>query len=50
MPLHCADCDANVWYRWNGRAYETAAARRRRVDPIGGDPGAGAEHQRLEAG
>ena len=22
MPLHCADCDANVWYRWNGRAYE----------------------------
>jgi hypothetical protein len=22
MPLRCADCDANVWYRWNGRAYE----------------------------
>ena len=22
MPLYCADCDANVWYRWNGRAYE----------------------------
>jgi hypothetical protein len=21
-PLRCADCDANVWYRWNGRAYE----------------------------
>jgi hypothetical protein len=22
MPLRCADCDANVWYRWSGRAYE----------------------------
>jgi len=22
MPLRCADCQANVWYRWNGRAYE----------------------------
>ena len=22
MPLYCADCDANIWYRWNGRAYE----------------------------
>lgn len=22
MPLQCADCDSNVWYRWNGRAYE----------------------------
>ena len=22
MPLHCIECDLNVWYRWNGRAYE----------------------------
>jgi hypothetical protein len=22
MPLYCADCDANIWHRWNGRAYE----------------------------
>jgi hypothetical protein len=21
-PMRCVDCDANVWYRWNGRAYE----------------------------
>jgi hypothetical protein len=18
-PMRCVDCDANVWYRWNGR-------------------------------
>jgi hypothetical protein len=22
MPLRCADCETNVWYRWNGRAFE----------------------------
>jgi hypothetical protein len=22
MPLYCLECDANRWYRWNGRAYE----------------------------
>jgi hypothetical protein len=22
MPLNCIECDLNVWYRWNGRAYE----------------------------
>ena len=22
MPLRCVECDANEWYRWNGRAYE----------------------------
>ncbi|MFI5078987.1 MAG: hypothetical protein ACHQRO_16670 [Vicinamibacteria bacterium] len=21
-PLYCVECDSNVWYRWNGRAYE----------------------------
>jgi hypothetical protein len=21
-PLHCIECHSNVWYRWNGRAYE----------------------------
>jgi hypothetical protein len=21
-PLHCVECDANDWYRWNGGAYE----------------------------
>ena len=23
-PLYCLECDANPWYRWNGRAYEPA--------------------------
>jgi hypothetical protein len=22
MPLRCADCDANIWFRWNGASYE----------------------------
>jgi len=21
-PMYCLECDSNVWYRWNGRAYE----------------------------
>jgi hypothetical protein len=21
-PMYCAGCETNVWYRWNGRAYE----------------------------
>jgi hypothetical protein len=40
MPLHCADCDANVWYRWNGRAYEPRLHAVDETIRIGGEPGA----------
>jgi hypothetical protein len=39
MPLHCADCDANVWYRWNGRAYEPRLHAVGESIRIGGEPG-----------
>ena len=40
MPLRCADCDANVWYRWNGRAYEPWLHAVGESVRIGGEPGA----------
>ncbi len=39
MPLHCADCDANVWYRWNGRAYEPRLHAVGESIRISGEPG-----------
>ena len=39
MPLRCADCDANVWYRWNGRAYEPRLHAVGESIRIGGEPG-----------
>ncbi len=39
MPLYCADCDANVWYRWNGRAYEPRLHAVGESIRIGGEPG-----------
>ena len=39
MPLHCADCEANVWYRWNGRAYEPRLHAVDEAIRIGGEPG-----------
>jgi hypothetical protein len=39
MPLLCADCDANVWYRWNGRAYEPRLHAVGESIRIGGEPG-----------
>jgi len=39
MPLHCADCDANVWYRWNGRAYEPRLHAVGESIRIGSEPG-----------
>ena len=39
MPLHCADCDANVWYRWNGRAYEPRLHAVGESIRIGGESG-----------
>ncbi len=40
MPLRCADCEANVWYRWNGRAYEPLLQAVGESLRIGGEPGA----------
>jgi hypothetical protein len=39
MPLRCADCEANVWYRWNGRAYEPLLQAVGESLRIGGEPG-----------
>ena len=39
MPLHCADCDANIWYRWNGRAYEPRLHAVGESIRIGSEPG-----------
>jgi len=39
MPLYCADCDANIWYRWNGRAYEPRLHAVGESIRIGGEPG-----------
>jgi hypothetical protein len=39
MPLRCADCDANIWYRWNGRAYEPLLYAPGESIRIGGEPG-----------
>ena len=39
MPLRCADCEANVWYRWNGRAYEPLLYAVGESFRIGGEPG-----------
>ena len=39
MPLLCADCDANIWYRWNGRAYEARLHAVGESIRIGGEPG-----------
>jgi hypothetical protein len=39
MPLRCADCDANVWYRWGGHAYEPALHAVGESIRIGGEPG-----------
>lgn len=39
MPLRCADCDANVWYRWSGRAYEALLLAVGDAVRIGGEAG-----------
>jgi len=39
MPLLCADCDANIWYRWNGRTYEARLHAVGESIRIGGEPG-----------
>jgi hypothetical protein len=39
MPLRCADCEANVWYRWNGRAYEPLLYAPGEPLRIGGEAG-----------
>jgi hypothetical protein len=39
MPLLCADCDANAWYRWNGRSYEPRLHAVGEAIRIGGEPG-----------
>jgi hypothetical protein len=39
MPLRCADCDANVWYRWNGRVYEPLLYVAGESIRISGEPG-----------
>jgi hypothetical protein len=39
MPLRCADCDANVWYRWSGRAYEPLLYAVGEAIRIGGEAG-----------
>jgi hypothetical protein len=39
MPLHCADCDANIWYRWNGRTYEPRLHAVGESIRIGSEPG-----------
>ncbi len=38
-PLYCVDCDANVWYRWNGRSYEPRFHAVGESLLIGGEPG-----------
>lgn len=38
-PLRCADCDANVWYRWNGRSYEALLHATGEPLLLGGEPG-----------
>jgi hypothetical protein len=39
MPLRCADCDANIWFRWGGRAYEPVLHAVGESIRIGGEPG-----------
>jgi hypothetical protein len=39
MPLRCADCDANVWFRWNGHAYEPLLRVAGETMLIGSEPG-----------
>jgi hypothetical protein len=39
MPLRCADCEANVWYRWSGRTYEPLLHAVGESIRIGGEPG-----------
>jgi hypothetical protein len=38
-PLRCADCDANLWYRWNGRGYEALLHAAGEPLLLGGEPG-----------
>jgi hypothetical protein len=38
-PMRCADCDANVWYRWGGRAYEPWLHAGGDTVQISGEPG-----------
>jgi hypothetical protein len=38
-PLRCADCDANLWYRWNGRAYEALLHAAGEPLQLAGEPG-----------
>ncbi|MEO5819758.1 MAG: hypothetical protein ABIT71_04585 [Vicinamibacteraceae bacterium] len=39
MPLRCADCDANIWYRWGGHSYEPLLHAIGETIRIGGEPG-----------
>jgi hypothetical protein len=39
MPLRCADCDANIWFRWGGRAYEPLLHAVGEPVRVGGEPG-----------
>ena len=38
-PMRCIECDANVWYRWNGRAYEPWLHVVGETVRISGEPG-----------
>ena len=38
-PMRCVECDANVWYRWNGRAYEPWLHKVGETVMITGEPG-----------
>lgn len=38
-PLYCVKCDANVWYRWNGRGYEPWLHAIGETVMISGEPG-----------
>jgi hypothetical protein len=38
-PLRCADCEDNIWYRWNGRAYEPFLFQVGESFHIGGEEG-----------
>jgi hypothetical protein len=38
-PLYCVECDSNVWYRWNGRAYEPRLHVVGETLRISGEPG-----------
>ena len=38
-PLRCADCDANIWYRWNGRGYEALLHAAGEPLQLAGEPG-----------